>query len=321
LTACLAFSAFAVADDSTATLGMGGIVFAKNTPVRMKAEDLYVSPKSVRVRFEFVNDTSKDVDTIVAFPLPDIDNEEHYFSALGTTTDDPQNFVGFSVKVDGKPVAFKVEQRAFIKDRDVTGLLAAAGLPVNVVIGKGLKKFDALADAKRKQLIAAGVLAGDTPSPLWTVRTKFYWSQRFAARKTVVIEHAYQPVTGMSPFSSADADPKHLVSDQDYCIDPQTWRRIEALSVLSRKTNPDNNGYFNVSETAYILKTANNWNGPIGRFHLTLDKLKPENGLSLCWGTDLKKTGPTTFETTLINFAPTRDIKLVVFEAPSVTAK
>jgi hypothetical protein len=67
-------------------------------------------------------------------------------------------------------------------------------------------------------------------------------------------------------------------------------------------------------QTDYILKTANNWNGPIGRFHLTLDKLKPETALSLCWDGELKKTGPTTFEAVRTNFAPARDIHLLVLE-------
>jgi hypothetical protein len=70
----------------------------------------------------------------------------------------------------------------------------------------------------------------------------------------------------------------------------------------------------NAYETDYILKTANNWNGPIGRFRLVLDKLKPDNTLSLCWDGELKKTGPTTFEAVRTNFAPTRDIHLLVLE-------
>ena len=72
------------------------------------------------------------------------------------------------------------------------------------------------------------------------------------------------------------------------------------------------NGY----ETDFVLKTARNWKGPIGRFHLTIDKLKPDNLISLCWDGDLKKTGPTTFESTRENFAPAGDIKLLVLETP-----
>ena len=58
--------------------------------------------------------------------------------------------------------------------------------------------------------------------------------------------------------------------------------------------------------------TGNNWKGPIGRFHLTIDKLKADNILSMCWDGDLRKTGATTFEAERTNFAPPRDIKLLV---------
>ena len=62
--------------------------------------------------------------------------------------------------------------------------------------------------------------------------------------------------------------------------------------------------------TDYILVTGNNWKGPIGHFHLTLDKEKPDNVMSLCWDGELKKTGATTFEATRENFAPAHDIHL-----------
>ncbi len=67
-------------------------------------------------------------------------------------------------------------------------------------------------------------------------------------------------------------------------------------------------------QTDYVLRTANNWNGPIGRFHLTLDKLRAGAILSLCWDGALKKTGPTTFEFSAEEFAPTRDIHMLVIE-------
>ena len=54
----------------------------------------------------------------------------------------------------------------------------------------------------------------------------------------------------------------------------------------------------------------------IGELHLTIDKLKPSNILSLCWNGDLKKTGPTTFESVLRNVRPARDIQMVVLENP-----
>ena len=89
-------------------------------------------------------------------------------------------------------------------------------------------------------------------------------------------------------------------------------RSARAIAKLDPKGT--NGQYLQGYQTDFVLKTANNWKGPIGHFQLSLDKLKPDNVLSLCWGGDLKKTGPTTFESTRENFAPERDIRLLVLQ-------
>ena len=309
-------AAAARADDSSAMLGAGGIVFTAGTPVRMAAEDLYVSPRAVRVRFDFANDTAKDVETVVAFPLPDIDTGEFWGSPIGTLTGDPRNFVGFTAKVDGKPIAFTIEQRAFFKGKDVTALITASGLPLNLAAAEGYRKLDALKPDKRKPLMAAGLVVGDVDNyiPQWTVRTRFWWTQKFPAHKTVVIEHSYQPVTGQSFFSPAMTKRTEKYENTDYCFDEATWAAAKAKSDASRKSDGANNGYLAAYQTGYILMTAKNWHGPIGRFHLTLDKLKPGNVMSLCWDGALKKTGSTSYDFTADGFTPKRDIHLLVLE-------
>ena len=315
--AALAATVGAHADDSSAALSAGGIVFTKTTPVKMAAEDLSISPQAVRVRFEFVNPARKDVDTIVAFPLPDIDTSDFYGSAIGTVTADPQNFVGFRASVDGKPIAFTVEQRAFVKGKDVTQLVAGAGAPVNPVTDEGYQKLSALPRDKQKALIAAGVAGGEGDEfvPQWTVRTRFYWTQKFPAGKTVVIEHSYQPVTGQFFFSTQYGQ-RTDKQNAEYCFDPGTWASLDARTAQRKQPGSEDAGsYLNAYETDYILKTAANWQGPIGRFHMTLDKLKADNIISLCWDGELKKTGPTTFEFTAQNFAPARDVHMLVLES------
>lgn len=305
----------ACADDSSAMLQAGSIVFTKNTPVKMAAEDLFVSPNAVRIRFEFLNPTRRDVETFVAFPLPDLSTGTFWGSPLGTVTDDPKNFVGFKAVVDGKPVPFTVEQRAFLKAKDVTAAVLAAGAPINPTSNEGYAKLSSLPKEKQKALVAAGVAErdGDELIPQWTVRTRFYWPQKFPAGKTVVIEHSYQPVTGQSFFSTQYQKRGEKLDGIDYCFDAQTWAALEAKTGKA-KNNPDMGGYMQAYQTAYILATAGNWQGPIGRFHLTLDKKAPDNILSVCWDGELKKTGPTTFEFSKENFAPKRDLHMIVLE-------
>ena len=62
---------------------------------------------------------------------------------------------------------------------------------------------------------------------------------------------------------------------------------------------------------SYVLRTANSWAGPIGRFRLTLDKGAPENVLSLC-ADGVKKIGPTTFMVEKTDFIPDRDLEVLV---------
>jgi hypothetical protein len=311
----------ALADDSTAMLGAGGLQFTKAADVRMAREDLFISSEAVRIRYAFANDGARDVDTLVAFPLPDIDLYEFAESPIGTVGKDPVNFVDFKVVADGRSVPVEVEQRAFIGGRDVTQIVKSAGLPVNMLVANGYGMLNKMPPAKKKALEHAGVAeyggAPDQEYPKWTVRTKFYWMQHFPAGKTVIIEHSYHPVTGQAFFTDYELDKKQDASarnwQRDYCMDGPTLSAIRQKLAARKAAMPDN-ALLNIRSTDFILKTANNWKGGIGVLHLTVDKLKPDNILSMCWNGDLKKTGPTTFESTLTDVQPANDIKIAVLE-------
>jgi uncharacterized protein DUF4424 len=311
---CLAPAAV-LADDSSAALAAGGLVLTKQADIRMASEDLFISPKQVRVRYEFVNDGKSDVDTIVAFPLPDIDVERFYFEPLGTTEKATPNFMGFELAVDGRKVAPQVEERAFYKGRDVGAIAKKAGLPLNIVGTDMVDRLDRLPKATREMLMKEGLMDADEPTVHWTTSTKFWWHQVFPAGKTVVVEHRYQPVTGQSFFGEADLVDKDegTTNVRDYCIDAATAAAVRAR--LAKLDEHGQNGkYLQAYRTEFVLKTANNWKGPIGKFRLTLDKLKPANLMSLCWDGELRKTGQTSFEGARDNLAPNRDVRLLVLE-------
>lgn len=313
-----AFVAPAMADDSSAMLGAGGIVLTRNADIRMASEDLFLSPDAVRVRYVFTNDGATDVDTIVAFPLPDVDNYEYAESPIGTTVDSTPNFVGFKLTVDGKPVTATAEVHAIYQGKDVTAQVLAAGAPLDVVIGGGYDKMRKLSKASLAMLVKAGLLdADDTDLHVkWTTTTKFWWKMHFPAGGSVTVDHSYQPVTGQTFFTTYALEKDEYAGYvKDYCIDAPTRATIAAGFAAMKKAS-GNDGMYNQYTTEFVITTANNWKGPIGRFHLTLDKLKPTNILSLCWAGDLQKTGATRFESTLTNFAPKADIKILVLETP-----
>src|ERR1700722_1806434 len=294
----LLLPSWAKADDSSAELGAGGLVLTHSDAIRMAAEELRISPHDVAARFEFINDGRTDIDTIVAFPLPDIDTSRFSEEPLGHTTADPLNFIGFEVTVDGTRVPFQTEQRAFYKGRDVTETVRRAGVPLNIVDPGFTRTLDALAPAKRKLLEAADLIdeeSGSDPHPHWTVRTRFWWRQHFPAGRNVTLAEHYHPVTGQSLFGAGDLksqneDGAHWL--KTYCIDPGTQKTITAMLAHNHST-PQSGNYLTAFTTDYVLVTGNNWKGPIGHFHLVLDKLKPKNALSLCWGGKPTKTRPT----------------------------
>ena len=316
---CIAalISAPALADDSSAMLGAGGLVFTKQADIRMAAENLFISPKQVKVRYEFVNDGKKDVETVVAFPMPDIDVREFFYEPLGTTLENTKNFMGFVLSVDGRAVTPTLDERAVLDGKDVTAQVKAAALPVNIAGSDLGEKVAKLAPDVRKKLAAQGIVETDDNDthPHWIAKTSYWWHQVFPAGKTVVIEHRYQPVTGQSFFGELSLTTKEQWDEVNgnFCIDDATKAAIRAkIARLDKKGA--NGAYLQSTRTEFVLKTANNWKGPIGKFHLTADKMAPGNVLSMCWGNDLKKTGPTTFESTRENFAPARDIKILVLQ-------
>jgi hypothetical protein len=318
----------AAANDSTGFQGTTGIELAKTDDIAMVSEDLRIGLDEIRVAYVFRNMTDHPVDTLVVFPLPALD------LSLGSTapnwdfparTDD---FLNFRVWVDDKPVTPALERTAFLKGKDVTAEVNANGGFALVPWSEG--GYDAVAKtlppAGLKRLRDLGLVAEgeDDNQPQWTLRTRYYWRQSFPPNAEIRVRHVYKPFVGSALLGKVtEVDGKSVVgrfvgtprADGDrYCLDDGTRRALAAV----QKRNPKDPMPFGAAEVEYILTTARNWRGPIGRFHLTLDKGAPDNILSLCWN-GLKKTGPTSFEATIDNFVPDRDIRLLVFVRAKAT--
>src|SRR4051812_37614081 len=109
----------ALANDSSAELSTGGLVFVRNHDVEMQSEDLFISAREINVRYRFFNKSAANITLLVAFPMPDIhvDNPDENISV---PTEDPENILAFTTIVNGKPVATKVEQRVIALGLDRT---------------------------------------------------------------------------------------------------------------------------------------------------------------------------------------------------------
>lgn len=125
----------ATANDGFAAEGVGGVPIAKTNKIAVKSEVLDVSCDRIHVSYDFVNESDKDEDAVIMFPLPDY--SASYPESGGYYAGQPADF---TIAVDGKPVKFRTEvsalmgdidwadgKRKLIHEVDVTNKLKAAG--------------------------------------------------------------------------------------------------------------------------------------------------------------------------------------------------
>ena len=326
------------ANDSAAELAAGGLVLVKTDAITLQREDLTVSPSQVRVRYEMRNDTGRPVTLRVAFPMPEVPSNtpdgltipgSAYNNIAMRAPTDP-NFLAFRVHVDGRELRPDVEIRAELPDgRDIApALREIGGWPL--VLQPGLfdpsdkKTLDAEMRRKLTALGAFEQLDATTWRLPWTTHVIFHWEQTFAPGVTVV-EHSYRPVLGFRFIVVDGSQPLKGSGGDDpmraFCIDAPTDR---AIRDLYRRQNagksPADAQPLNGYTLGYILKTARNWRGPIGTFHLTLqggplvfdDRPRGEVRVtSLCTDLPLARTGPERFEATARDYVPNQDLRIL----------
>jgi hypothetical protein len=149
----LLIASAASGNDSTAELAAGGLVLTKSPSIEMRSEDLFISPSLVKVHYTFANTSAADVTVTVAFPMPDI-TTQGVDDMLSIPTKNPQNILGFSTLVDGKPVAAQVEQKAIKDGVDQTAYLRSLGVPLAPHLQSTNEALDRLPQAARDALVA-----------------------------------------------------------------------------------------------------------------------------------------------------------------------
>ncbi len=320
--AAAGFVTAAHANDSTAELGTGGIMLTRSDAVRLVSEDLYLSMDEVRVDYVFENRKDEAVETIVAFPMPDlrggIDNN---IALPGDTAD---NFLEFTTEIDGNPVKPQLDQRAVVAGIDMTEIVKGPGVPLfpfGEATGEAIK---ALPDPVKADWVTSGLLqkmefnAGKGWETAyfanWTLRSAYWWRATFPAKSSVSVSHRYKPSVGASAgvYLVRDGKPNEYFADYQskYCIDD------DFLAGLIKADNEDR--MLTEYRLDYVLTSGGNWaNGTIGKFRLTVDKGSPDNMVSFC-GEGVTKTGPTTFEMSAENFYPEKDIRVLIVGPPDL---
>ncbi|WP_426425251.1 DUF4424 domain-containing protein [Bradyrhizobium genosp. A] len=316
----LVFSGYspAIANDSAAELSIGGLQFTRAPNVEMRSEDLRISLDRISVRYEFVNTSTAPVTLTVAFPLPDIDLSEG--ESISFPANDPLNFVDFETKVDGGPIKFSTDQRAFLGDKDVSAELRELKIPILPLGAQQFRPQD-LPAATRTKMASEGLLtpagSDERGRPLysagWVVKTAVYREQTFAPGKPVVVEHSYRPSVGASTDTILR---KRLRQDKamakeferyrkDYCVSEEFLQDLDKTAGSA----PNNGAAVQERRISYILKTGANWAGPIKRFHLSIDR--GGRLVSYCLGKLAATAAKQALDVSATDFTPDRDIKLL----------
>jgi hypothetical protein len=303
-------------NDTAAELSIGGLQFTRSAVVVMNSELLKISLSHIGVRYQFANIGTVPVGLTVAFPLPDIDLSESENIAFPSS--DPANFVDFETKIDGVPVNFTVDQRAFVGKNDVTPLLRELKIPI-LPIGTQQIRANDLAEATRAKLVERGLLmqfgsderGRPLYEPAWLVKTAVVREQNFPMNRLVTVEHSYRPSVG---GSSDTILRKALRKNNGISKEVERYRKEYCitdafLAELDRMTG-GGKAMFQERRISYVLKTGANWAGPIKDFRLVVDKPGKDQLVSFCAG-NLKPSSDGSLDFTATDFTPDRDIKFL----------
>ncbi|MCZ4271626.1 DUF4424 family protein [Maritalea porphyrae] len=311
---CVTAAPVAVANDSSAKISAGGIVLEKTDSVRMNSEDLYISKDLVKVHYVYENITNDTQDLTVAFPLPPIRAEDVYDTYPEFS--DRTKFIDFETKVDGKLI--EPREIVVIKSNDgrnVTDFFRTKGLPLAPFDDFWSFEFDNNFDDVKiitltEDMRAEGLLIKDEKGydrRAWTTQIYYVWQHQFEPGKQVLVDHKYTPIAGGQFFLgdvTYDGWSFKESFQKEYCASEGEWGALERIAAQTQTPL--------ISEVGYILKTGNNWAGPIAHFRLTIDKSDPRNIVTLCWDGDLKKIAPTLFQFEAKDFVPNQDISMAV---------
>lgn len=329
----LALAVPALANDTTAQLSAGGLVFVTNDKIQMASEDLYISSTEVRVTYAFDNISDEAQTILVAFPMPDVEGSgdfmvdvpvQHTDENGRPLIEDPDNLFGFATTFNGQPVEAELHQYAFAHNIDYSSLLRELSVPLEPFGEATYAALREVAPADAERLAALGLIyrseydAGNGMEwdlvPLWTLRSTYSWQATFEPGISNVV-HTYRPSVGgtvgttFMPIKGDDYQQERYADYvKKYCVD-------DNLTATLRKKEITRDGWTNYPyiETwiSYIWSTGNNWFGPIGTFTLTVDKGAVENLVSFC-GENVRKIGPTTFQMTATDWYPPWDQELEI---------
>jgi Domain of unknown function (DUF4424) len=310
------------ANDSTAELDNNGLRLTRDPDISMLSEDLAISAKAVHVEYVFENRAAAAKTVTIAFPMPDVTGGID--ANVGLPGEDPADPFQFRVSADGAPVHAKLKAGAFVGDVDITNKLAGARIAL-MPFAEGVNEaLDKLPQATKDTFVSGNIAAIEEYSnnangpmekhlaPTWTWRAAYVWTQSFPAGQPVRLTQDYAPSVGGTSGTAVGSKgwrnaPYMRDYPAKYCIDQNFEGAVHRATAAKKADYPP----FTEQRINYVLKTGANWAGPIGAFHLTIDKGAPENLVSFC-GDGVVKVGATKFELRKTDFTPKDDLHILI---------
>lgn len=163
-----------------AQTNFGGIHSVHSPSLLIEQQNITISPEQIKVAYNFKNTQAIDIDETLGFSCPSYPDE---------------NARLFSIMVNNMPLQYQTMQKAITNNGiDISAQLRVLGLPFEPVTA--MHHFDA--SPNRNSIVArlhALNVIDKEDMPLWTVKTFYYWQQKFPAHSNTYIEQAYKPIS------------------------------------------------------------------------------------------------------------------------------
>lgn len=303
------------ANDGFGALGAGGIIIGKTNDIAMVKEVLDISYDTIKVDYEFVNESDHDITETIVFPLPPYKAD----TPLGPYAGVMPNF---AILVDGQSVTFNTKVRAMQKGVDVTDMLRQIGFNDYEIAmfpfdEKLVSNHNLMVSPDKKALLIKNGLAIDvhyTVLANWENHVVYEWRQTFKAGKKVKVSHSYAPFVAIGSASGYCLEGDSLIKGSreslitNFCADKKTLNILDSL--YADEKNRDLLRQLSGAIVDYVLLTANTWKDGVRDFKLIIRTKSPKEVVALCFPKPLRKVNDTTYEVELKNFKPTSDLRV-----------
>lgn len=305
----------ALAQDEGRGIGYAatGPVFDLPSGMSVERLEVHVSIRSVRLAYVFKSATHRTMHFSIALPDMPVDAGEDIAAldidseAAGLAADtQPANYMGLSVRVDGKKLVPGGHGRALLEGKDATRQLLDAGVPL--LSGPDGTTWQHLTPEVRAKLEASGLFYLDAAA--WTYQADFEWDQSFEPGETRV-EVSYAALADYWSDITVDNFPEIAPggsATRAYCIDDGLRRAFFR--------NPFS---YDIYTVTHLAAPSSGWRGPVGHYRLVVDKGAAANSVAFC-PQAAKKISPTTFEWMATNFTLDHDIGVLFFVDPDAAS-